>query len=166
MHFSGLPFALGPEREIQTHANLVLLKGDRAYKLKKPVKFPFLDYSTLPLRRRMILNELHFNRLFSPEIYLGVAEITERDGALEIGPLLNDLPEPALAGVVDYCVIMKRIPDDAWLPVKLKDGKVSEAQIIALMERLVRALQAAPATDEIRANDQVQAAYLGHEVTP
>ncbi|MCB9895235.1 MAG: AAA family ATPase [Planctomycetes bacterium] len=152
MHFSGLPFALNPEREIQTHANFVLLKDDRAYKLKKPVKFPFLDYSTLALRRQMILNELRFNRVFSPETYLGVAEITQHDNALEIGPLLEDLPESPHSGVVDYCVVMKRIPDDAWLPVQLKAGKVSEAQIIALMERLVRALQASPASDEVRAN--------------
>ena len=152
MHFSGLPFALQPEREIQTHANLVLLKGDRAYKLKKPVKFPFLDYSALALRRQMILNELHFNRVFSPEIYLGVAEVSERDGALQFGPLLEDLPAQPASGVVDYCVVMRRIPDDAWLPVQLKAGKVSEAQIVALMERLVRALQATPATDQVRAN--------------
>jgi aminoglycoside phosphotransferase family enzyme len=66
MHHTGLPFAMEPERVIQTHANLVLLSGDRAYKLKKPVKFPFLDYSTLALRRQMILNELQFNRRFSP----------------------------------------------------------------------------------------------------
>ena len=152
MHSSGLPFAIQPERVIQTHANLVLLKDDRAYKLKKPIKFPFLDYSTLPLRRQMILNELHFNRHFSPETYLGVAEVTQRDGTLHIGPLLQDLPTEPAAGVLDYCVIMQRIPDDAWLPVQLKAGRVSEDQIIALMKRLVSALNLSSATEEIRAN--------------
>jgi aminoglycoside phosphotransferase family enzyme/predicted kinase len=152
MHFTGLPFALEPERVIQTHANLVLLKGELAYKLKKPVKFPFLDYSTLELRRQMILNELTFNRRFSREIYLGVAEVRKNRNQLEIGGLEQKLSDTSDPDVVDYCVIMKRIPDDAWLPAMLAAGKVNEHQIIALMQRLVAALQATPTTDEVRAN--------------
>lgn len=150
MHHSGLPFDLPVEREIQTHANLVLLTAERAYKLKKPVKFPFLDYSTLELRRRMILNELQLNRRFAPDIYLGVAEVREREGKLALGELRDDLPEPT-AGVLDYCVIMKRIPDDAWLPALMRDGKLDETHIISLMRALVQAYRAEPATDEVRA---------------
>jgi uncharacterized protein len=152
MHFTGLPFAMEPERVIQTHANLVLLKGELAYKLKKPVKFPFLDYSTLELRRQMILNELTFNRRFSREIYLGVAEVRKNRNLLEIGGLEQKLADSSDPDVVDCCVIMKRIPDDAWLPAMLAAGKVNEHQIIALMQRLVAALQTTPATDEVRAN--------------
>lgn len=150
MHHTGLPFDLPVEREIQTHANLVLLTSDRAYKLKKPVKFPFLDYSTLPLRRQMILNELHLNRRFAPDIYLGVAEIREHDGKLAVGELRDDLPEPA-PGVLDYCVIMRRIPDQAWLPALMREGLLDEQHIIALMRALVQAYNAEPATDEVRA---------------
>lgn len=149
MHHTGLPFDLPVEREIQTHANLVLLTSDRAYKLKKPVKFPFLDYSTLALRRQMILNELHLNRRFAPEIYLGVAEVRERDGKLAVGELRDDLPEPG-PGVIDYCVVMRRIPDDAWLPALMRDGKLEEQHIITLMRALVRAYRAEPASEEVR----------------
>ncbi|MCB9933036.1 MAG: AAA family ATPase [Planctomycetes bacterium] len=150
MHHTGLPFALPVEREIQTHANLVVLTAERAYKLKKPVKFPFLDYSTLALRRQMILNELHLNRRFAPDIYLGVAEVREREGKLALGELRDDLPEPT-AGVQDYCVVMKRIPDDAWLPALMRDGKLDERHIIALMRALVQAYRAEQATEQVRA---------------
>ena len=152
MHFTGLPFAIVPDRVIQTHANLVLLAGNRAYKLKKPVKFPFLDYSTLALRRQMILNELNLNRRFSPDIYLGVAQVEKNEGQLEIGELRQDLPDNPPDYVLDYCVVMKRIPDDAWLPAKLDSGQLSEVQVIALMQRLVTTLQATAPTKEVSAN--------------
>lgn len=152
MHHTGLPFDLPVDREIQTHANLIVLTAERAYKLKKPVKFPFLDYSTLALRRRMILNELHFNRAFAPVTYLGVAEIRSSDGKLVVGDLAEDLPAEPDADVIDYCVVMQRIPDDAWLPVKLASGELQESQIIALMRRLVQALREANADGEVRAN--------------
>lgn len=151
MHNSGLPFAIDPEREIQTHANLVLLKGDRAFKLKKPVKFPFLDYSTLALRRRMILNELTLNRRFAPDTYLGVCEVVKRNGALHMGDVTDDLQAPTGEDVADYAVVMKRIPDDAWLPHLARDNRLDERRIIGLVETLVKALRASPGDEEVRA---------------
>lgn len=150
MHHTGLPFDLPIEREIQTHANLVLLTKDRAYKLKKPVKFPFLDYSTLSLRRQMILNELHLNRRFTPQVYLGVAEVTEQNGKLAVGELRDDLPEPG-PSVLDYCVVMKRIPDHAWLPALVEAGTLKDAQILDLMRGLVQTWNAEPANEQVRA---------------
>lgn len=152
MHYTGLPFDLPVDREIQTHANLVVLTPEFAYKLKKPVKFPFLDYSTLALRRQMILNELHFNRKFAPDTYLGVCEIRKSGDKLAVGKLAEDLPAQPGADVVDYCVVMRRIPDDAWLPAKLASGELQESQVIALMQRLVQALRASSADEEVRAN--------------
>jgi aminoglycoside phosphotransferase family enzyme/predicted kinase len=152
MHFTGLPFANEPERVIQTHANLVLLKGELAYKLKKPVKFPFLDYSTLELRRQMISNELTLNRRFSRETYLGVAEVRKVRNQLVIGDLEQKLSDTSDPDVVDYCVIMRRIPDDAWLPALLAAGRVTEEQVITLMRRIVTSLQSAPANDDVRRN--------------
>ena len=152
MHFTDLPFDLPVDREIQTHANLVLLTGERGYKLKKPVKFPFLDYSTLALRREMILNELHLNRKFAPGTYLGVCEVRKRDSKLIVGDLAEDLPTDPDEDVIDYCVVMKRVPDDAWLPVKLASGELQEQQIIALMQHLVQALRESPSDEETRAN--------------
>lgn len=142
-HHTGLPFAEAPARVVRTHANVVLLFRDRAYKLKKPVRFPFLDYSTLELRRKFVQAELDLNRRFSPAIYLGVCEICAREGRLEFGPLLERLPEPS-AEVVDYAVVMRRIPDRAWLPALLPDG-LREQHLRVLMQLLARTWRSHPA---------------------
>lgn len=148
VHSTGLDFADPPERVIRTHANIVLLYADRALKLKKPVRFPFLDYSTLALRRKFIQAELDLNRRFSPQVYRGVCEVLEDGGNLKFGPLLQQLPEPS-AAVVDYAVVMRRIPERDWLPNRLKAG-VSEADIRGLMRLLAATWQAHPADAETR----------------
>src|SRR6184192_3423185 len=60
---------------VQTHISVVFLVGDVVYKLKKPVRFPFLDYSTLPLRRHYCQEEVRLNRRLAPTVYLGVASV-------------------------------------------------------------------------------------------
>ncbi|MGV7229679.1 MAG: hypothetical protein ACQ9IQ_13575, partial [Nitrospirales bacterium] len=60
---------------IQTHTAWVLLTGKYAYKIKKPVAFDFLDFSTLEKRRHWCEEETRLNRRFAPDIYLGVTEI-------------------------------------------------------------------------------------------
>src|SRR6185369_10372610 len=62
-------------RRIDTHAASVFLAGERAYKVKRAVRFPFLDYSTLAKRKAACLAELEVNRRFAPELYLGVVPI-------------------------------------------------------------------------------------------
>jgi aminoglycoside phosphotransferase family enzyme/predicted kinase len=145
-HHTGLPFA-NAERVIQTHANIVVLIGDRAYKLKKPVKFPFLDYSTIELRKHFVSEEVRLNRRFSPEIYLGTCEVFQRDGALHFG----ELGGAPLASATDHALCMKRIPDNAWLPALINAGKVPETGIHALVERLVSAFSKEKPTAEVEA---------------
>ncbi|MEH0071451.1 hypothetical protein V6L77_15790 [Pannonibacter sp. Pt2-lr] len=73
-------------RRIDTHANTVFLIGGDAYKMKRAVRFPFLDYSALPLRRRAVTAELTRNRLFAPELYPGETAVIRRtDGTLALG---------------------------------------------------------------------------------
>src|SRR5215813_5068803 len=73
-------------RRIDTHAASVFLAGDRALKVKRAVRFPFLDYSTLAKRREACEAELNVNAPYAPEIYRGVTAITrEADGRLAIG---------------------------------------------------------------------------------
>jgi hypothetical protein len=148
VHHSGLDFAITPERVIRTHANVVLLDGNRAYKLKKPVKFPFLDYSTLKLRRKFIQAEYDLNRRFSPEIYLGVCTVVRRHDKLEFGELQQRLPA-ASRGLADYAVVMRRIPDDAWLPERMRAG-LSDDDLHGLMRLLAATWRAHPANREVR----------------
>jgi len=71
---------------IETHANMVFLVGKRAYKLKRAVKFPYLDYSTTALRQRFCEAEVNVNRRTAPSLYRRVVPVTRHvNGRLEIG---------------------------------------------------------------------------------
>ena len=75
----------GAVRRIDTHAASVFLAGNRALKVKRAVRFPFLDYSTLAKRKEACESELAVNARYAPEIYRGVVAITrEADGRLAI----------------------------------------------------------------------------------
>jgi len=90
---------------IETHISLIFLAGDVAYKIKKPVVFPFLDYSTPEARRRACVNEVQLNRRTALDLYLGVVPITyDKSRGLEIG---------GSGEVVEWAVKMRRFPDDA-----------------------------------------------------
>ena len=73
-------------RRIDTHAASVFLAGDRALKVKRAVRFPFLDFSTLEKRKRACEAEIEVNRRLAPELYRGVVAITRaNDGRLAVG---------------------------------------------------------------------------------
>src|SRR3974377_962585 len=68
-------------KRIDTHAATVFLAGERALKIKRAVRFPFLDYSTLAKRKAACEAEIEVNRAFAPEIYHGVLPITKKKAA-------------------------------------------------------------------------------------
>jgi uncharacterized protein len=82
----------------ETHSGLVLLKGESAWKFKKPVDLGFLDFTTLAARREACRREVLLNRRLAPDVYLGVGELVGPDGA-----------------VVDHVVMMRRMPEDRRL---------------------------------------------------
>jgi len=67
---------------VETHISWVLLTGEFVYKIKKPVQFSFVDFSTLDRRRHFCEEELRCNRRFAPSLYLGVVGITRSEGTL------------------------------------------------------------------------------------
>ncbi|HHJ35346.1 MAG TPA: aminoglycoside phosphotransferase, partial [Gammaproteobacteria bacterium] len=91
---------------IETHISWVILTGDFAYKIKKPVNFGFLDFSTLKKRHHYCLDELRLNRRLAPDIYLEVVTIT--------GTTTNPVME-GKGETVDYAVKMKQFPQSAQL---------------------------------------------------
>ena len=108
------------ERVIETSISWVYLYEDRALKLKKPVNFDFVDFSTLDQRGWAARRELMFNRLTAPDLYRGVHAITRAvHGGLEMdGP----------GAVLDWVVEMRRFDDDALLSRRLPaDGAMGEA---------------------------------------
>ena len=86
-----------PVETITTHISTVFMAGDRAFKLKRPVRFPYLDFSTAGLRLAFCEAELALNRRTAPDLYLGVRRITrEADGRLAFdgtGPLVDAVVE-------------------------------------------------------------------------
>ena len=102
----------------------VFLAGDEVYKLKKPVKYPFLDFSTLEGREADCRLELDLNRRLAPEIYLGVVPLA-----------LTDVGELALDGggePVDWLVKMRRLPADKMLDKAILSGSVTEQALRSL----------------------------------
>jgi len=114
-------------RILETHISWVLLSGDFAYKIKKPVKFGFLDFSTLPLRRHYCEEELRLNRRFAPQIYLDVVAIR------------GDPASPRLHGEgmeLEYAVRMKQFSQRALLSAHAADGTLTPAIIDAIALRV------------------------------
>lgn len=117
-----------PVKRIDTHAASVFLSGSRALKVKRAVKFPFLDYSTLALRKRACLAEIEVNRRFAPELYEGLARITrESDGSLRVG---GD------GEVVEWAVKMQRFDDSLTLDRYVRENRIDPAMGEKIAQRL------------------------------
>lgn len=106
---------------VETHMSYVFLAGDRAYKLKKPVRFAFLDFSTLAAREADSREELRLNRRLAPGVYLAVVPLTlASSGELSIG---GD------GAVVDWLVEMRRLPATLMLDRLLTDHALDESRV-------------------------------------
>jgi hypothetical protein len=88
----------------ETHASWVFLAGERAYKIKKPVRLAFLDYGTLARRRAACREEVAVNRELAPGIYLGVQAIIHGPGGFRFA-------SEESAGAVEYVVVMRRFEE-------------------------------------------------------
>jgi uncharacterized protein len=106
---------------IETHVSWVILTGKYAYKIKKPVDFGFLDFSTLKKRKHFCEEELRLGQLFAPEIYLAVVPIT---GTIEY-PQINGDTGP----ILEYAIKMCEFSQDNLLSALLKRGKINAALI-------------------------------------
>lgn len=121
----------GKPDHIETHCSHVFLLGDRAYKLKQPIAFSYLDYSTLTARERCIKAELELNRRTAPQLYLACHKIIRRpDGQLTLAAPVD--PAPAL----DWLLEMKRFPDDALLADRADRGQLTSAQMRDLADAI------------------------------
>ncbi len=125
-------------RRIDTHAAAVFLAGDRVYKVKRAVKFPFLDFSDVAKRKAACEAELEVNRPFAPELYRRVVAITrEADGRLA----LDGTGEPA-----EWAVEMHRFDENATLD-RLADRGIDLPLADALARAVAAAHRKAPVVD-------------------
>jgi aminoglycoside phosphotransferase family enzyme/predicted kinase len=126
----------GPVEVRQTHISAVFLTPGDAYKLKKPVDFGFVDYSTLRKRAIYCRREVELNRRLAPDVYLGVERLTEAPGrGLRIG---------GSGRTVDYLVHMRRLADGDTLAARLTDGRAGAAEVAEVARVIARAHAAAP----------------------
>src|SRR4030066_1886615 len=126
---------------IETHISLLFLTGSHVYKVKKPVDFGFLDFTTLEKRKYFCEQEVKLNRRLSPDLYLGVVEITKEGNHI----LLEGKGE-----LVEYAVKMKQIPEEFLLAKLLEKKQVTPKRIEAVSEKLVQFYLAAETNDLIK----------------
>jgi len=105
---------------LQTHISYIFLTGRFAYKIKKPVNFGFLDFTTLDKRKFYCEEEVRLNRRLCEDMYLGVFPITSFKGSIKVNGSGN---------IVEYTVKMKELPQEALMSELLKKGKVSSSVI-------------------------------------
>ena len=121
--------AAGPVRMIETHISHILLTGEFAYKIKKPLNLGFLDFSTLDKRLQACEEEVRLNRRLAPAIYLGVVPITGTPAA----PRVNGAGE-----AFEYAVKMRQFPPDATLDRLQAQGRLTARQVEAIATTLAR----------------------------
>lgn len=123
------PHAPESVARIETHISCVFLAGEHVFKLKKPVRYDFLDFSTLGGREHACREELRLNRRLAPATYLDVVPITRSAaGELQIGGDGQPL---------DWLVHMRRLPTDQTLEVLHRSGELQPKQIDRLAGVLV-----------------------------
>ncbi|BCX88844.1 conserved hypothetical protein [Methylomarinovum tepidoasis] len=113
----------------ETHISWVILTGPYAYKLKKPVDFGFLDFSTLEKRRFYCHEELRLNRRLAPQLYLAVVTVTGTPQA----PRLDGDGEP-----LEYAVKMRQFADRDLLSRMAEEGRLRESHLETLAARIAR----------------------------
>lgn len=117
-----------PEQIGRTHCAELWFTGDRVFKRKLPVALGFLDFTTLPARRAACEREVELNRRMAPDVYLGVVDIHDAEGA-----------------VVDVAVQMRRLPDDRRLATLVSTGDDVDACVRAVARQVAVFHAAQPA---------------------
>jgi aminoglycoside phosphotransferase family enzyme/predicted kinase len=133
---------------IETHGNLIFLAGTDAWKIKRAVRFPYMDFSTLERRHQACLAEIEINRRFAPELYIEVAAITRtHDGRLALGG--DGTP-------VEWAVHMRRFGQDDLLSARAEAGSLTDALAKAVADRVCESHAQAPAVTETDGHGRVQ----------
>jgi uncharacterized protein len=146
-----LPFLLNPNsyphrprrvRLVQTHSSFVFIVPPFVYKVKKPVNFGFLNFSTLEKRRYFCEREVELNRRLSPRMYLGVIPISTKAGRFTFGE--GD-------EVVEYAVKMRKLSDRYFLDKLVERGRAGPEDLNRIAGTLKRFYEAQHPTGEIEA---------------
>jgi aminoglycoside phosphotransferase family enzyme len=133
---------------IQTHISYVALTGSFAYKVKKPVNFGFLDFSTLDKRKYFCEEELRLNKRLCPNMYLDVLPITQKGNTLELN---GD------GTIVEFALKMKEFPQENIMTNLLLQNKISEETLDHICALLVDFYRQQTPSEEIKKFGEIQA---------
>ena len=123
---------LAPAKRVETHGAVVFLGETRAHKLKRAVKFPYMDFSTCARRGAMCAAEIDINRRLAPDVYLGVAPVLrDDDGALTLGEVGEEAHD-----AVDWLVVMRRFDEDGLLDRMAMRGALTPMLMARLGARI------------------------------
>jgi aminoglycoside phosphotransferase family enzyme/predicted kinase len=114
-------------RFVQTHISWVFITDTIVYKIKKPVNFGFLDFTTLEKREFYCNQEIILNKRLCPDIYKKVEKITENNGVFQIG----GIGEP-----VEWCVVMDKMPEDYMMPRLINKEELDTNSIDLIVDAL------------------------------
>ena len=120
-------------RLVETHMSWVIVAGERVLKMKKPVRYPFLDFSTPQLREHNCREELRLNRRLAPQVYLGLLALQWHEGRFALLPE-HRLPAPGIT--IDWLVLMRRLPDERMLDQVIAAQALRPADIDAVIALL------------------------------
>jgi aminoglycoside phosphotransferase family enzyme/predicted kinase len=132
------PHPVSAVQVIETHVSWILLTGGIAYKIKRPVRYPFVDLSTLERRAFFCAEELRLNRRFARQLYLDVCQVTQTGGIARIG---------GGGAVVEHAVRMRQFDGDQELDRLLTDRRIEPAELGAFGRELAEAHEHLPAAD-------------------
>ena len=135
-------------RLLQTHVSWIFLAGEFVYKIKKPVDFGFLNFSTLDRRLFYCHEEVRLNSRLCPELYLGVVPLREAPGGVSFR---------GSGTVVDHAVKMKRLPAERMADRLLVSGQLSGGDVAAIAARIAEFHRTAERGGEIDAYGSVAA---------
>ncbi len=138
LDFLGEPSGGHDTRRVDTHGSIVFLKPDRVYKVKRAVRLPYLDYSSLDKRKHACEEEIAINRRFAPEIYRGVVPITEGEAGPEIG---------GKGDVIEWAVEMARFDENQTFDHLAARGEITPKLAEPLAEAIAASHDSAPVSD-------------------
>ncbi|HEB53814.1 MAG TPA: hypothetical protein ENI87_11230, partial [bacterium] len=122
---------------VQTHLSVVCITDERVFKLKKAVRLPFVDFTSLAARRQACRDEVTLNRRLCPDVYLGTAALRRVDGVLRFAAIGDDERREDL----DVAVVMRRLPQERMLDVLVAEGGVGRndmSHLAAIVARFHR----------------------------
>ncbi|HYC00778.1 MAG TPA: AAA family ATPase [Candidatus Limnocylindrales bacterium] len=131
--------ASGTVARIDTHISHVFLAGTRVYKLRRPVRLAFLDFSELSERNQDCLREVSLNRRLAPDVYLGVAPVLRSPSSSHGSRfLIGETGEQLSASgdAVEHCVVMRRLPAGRDMKSLLAAGAIEPRHIDAVAARM------------------------------